>query len=282
MTVPLVSDPLGPLRHFHPPPEVTYVGAGDLPKTVRELLAHDGDMTSRLARAYGSEIRLQVIQHLVRGPVLAREVVLRTSAGEPVEYGAIEIHLDSLAPQVREPVLAQQEPFGAILNRFCVGYYSAPSAYFSIASAALPFPAFDPQGRCFARCNVLRGFDGRSLARIVEVLSPRSVDLHPVQPARPPFARSRYDAIHLGASPSNCARATADAAQGKVILLLETSDPTPGEEDGDGLFTRLLAARRAGAEVHESVAFRALSLDSVVVTSRDGSEHPLFGPLVKA
>lgn len=283
------SDPLAPLRHFHPVPEVRFVPSSSLPHSVRSLLAHDGDMTSRLARAYGSDIMLEVVQHFTTDTVLAREVVLRTTSGEAVEYGAIEISLSNLSPDVKAAVILQREPFGGILNRFGIGYYSAPSAYLSIQSCDLPHPAFSVTGECFARCNVLRDFDGRELARIVEVLSPLAIRLEPRECARPPFNRDRYDSIHLGASSSHCLRAVEEAGSGKTVLLLarsgshEPAGDVAKDVDGIGssdIFSLLLAARRAGVEVHEETDFRTLNSTEIIATPRDGSEHHIRGETI--
>lgn len=280
------SDSLAPLRHFHTVPDVRHIACDEMPGSVRSLLAHDGDMTSRLARAYGSEIQLQVVQHHLTETVLAREVVLRTSSGEPVEYGAIEIFLQHLDPQVKAAVVLQREPFGGILNRLGTGYYSAPFAYFVLPSSRLPYPAFFAAGECFARCNVLRDLDGRELARIVEVLSPLAATLHPHQSARPPFSRRVYDSIHLGAGATHCLAAAQESTAGKSVLLLaKECFPVPPDSDAapsvdpsnQEVFLLLLKARRAGVEVHEATDYQALNQSEVMATARDGSTHHLHG-----
>ncbi len=286
------SESLAPLRHFHPVPEVRFVTSAELPASVRSLLAHDGDMTSRLARAYGSDIQLQVVQHRMTDTALAREVVLRTSSGEAVEYGAIEIFLQHLEPSVKAATVLQREPFGGILNRLGTGYYSAPSAYFVVHSSNLPFPAFDAVGECFARCNVLRNFEGRELARIVEVLSPLAASLNPVHPARPAFSRSQYDGIYLGANASNCIAAMEASESGKTVLLLdhsilsqpppEIAAPPPADTSFPDAFGLLLRARRAGVEVHEATLYHALSTTELTATARDGSTHRLRGLIHEA
>lgn len=282
------NDPLAPLRHFHAVPEVRYVAPEALPDGVRSLLAHDGDMTSRLGRAYGSAIHLQVVQHRITDSVLAREVVLQTESGEPVEYGAIEIFLQNLEPDVKAAVVLQREPFGGILNRAGTGYYSAPSAYFVLHSTHLPHPAFTAVGECFARCNVLRDLDGRELARIVEVLSPLAVSLNPHEAARPPFLREQYDAVYLGATVSNCVAAVEESSAGKTVLLLESSCLT-GPADGNpatqtatadpDVFSLLLKARRAGVEVHEGTHYRTVSHAELTAHARDGSTHHIRGAI---
>ncbi len=291
MIPPRASDPLAPLRHFHAVPDVRYIAAETLPESVRSLLAHDGDMTSRLGRAYGSEIQLQVVQHSITDDVLAREVVLRTASAEAVEYGAIEIFLQNLEPEVKDVVVLQREPFGGILNRFGIGYYSSPSAYFVLPAAELPYCAFSEPGNCFARCNVLRDFDGRELARIVEVLSPSAASLNPQEASRPPFLHTQYDFIHLGATIANCQDAVRETVEGKKVLLLEKScltaysdrnAPLKPNQASQEIFSLLLKARRAGVEVHESTDYSCVTDTEITATARDGSTHHLRGSILRA
>jgi hypothetical protein len=209
-----------------------------------------------------------------------------------VEYGAIEIFLQHLEPSVKAATVLQREPFGGILNRLGTGYYSAPSAYFVVHSSNLPFSAFDAVGECFARCNVLRNFEGRELARIVEVLSPLAASLNPVHPARPPFSRSQYDGIYLGANASNCIAATKASESGKAVLLLDYSSlsqpppeiaaPPPADTLFPDAFGLLLRARRSGVEVHEATLYHALSTTELTATARDGSTHRLRGLIHEA
>ncbi len=193
---------------------------------------------------------------------------------------------------MKAAAVLQREPFGGILNSLGTGYYSAPSAYFVVHSSDLPFPAFDAVGECFARCNVLRDFEGRELARIVEVLSPLAASLNPVHPARPPFSRSQYDGIYLGANPPNCIAATEASESGKTVLLLDhsslsqplpeiTASPTADTSFPDA-FELLLRARRAGVEVHEATHYHALSATELTATARDGSSHRLRGLIHEA
>ncbi len=148
-----------------------------MPEPYRSLLVHDGDMTSRLEAFHGGAIHLEVLHREETGESYRREVVLRVAGSErPVEYGAIEIHLDQFGPTVRAAILAAREPLGGIMNEHQVVYRSEPQAFFRLASdgvMARLFGTADEQ-EFFGRCNVLRGGGGEILARIVEVLRPSS------------------------------------------------------------------------------------------------------------
>ena len=144
-----------------------------MPEPARSLLVHDRDMTSTLERHHGDAITLEV---LVSGEAIGhyfREVILRTArAGTPVEFGLIEIELQSFPEDLRARILSGNEPLGGILNESGLPYRSSPIGYFSVARERLPtkLSVLGTDPRFFGRYNQLSTAEGACLARIIEIL----------------------------------------------------------------------------------------------------------------
>lgn len=180
MTVAEVSDLLYPLSLFcqnggHPLPSYAAIDGADMPEPYRGLLVHHGDMTSRLAAYFGGDIVIEVLhcEHTVEA--YRREVVLHIEGtGLPVEYGAIEIDLGAFDDELQRLILEQHLPLGGLLNRFGMQYRSEPRGFIRLGPDAIMQKVFGmPDAEEFyGRCNVLLGEDGRTLARIVEVVRP--------------------------------------------------------------------------------------------------------------
>lgn len=155
-----------------------WLAPADLPPQARELLAHDHDMTSTLARFHGSEIDLEVRRRKLSGDALRRLVVLhRRGDGLPVEVGGITILLSGFGGRVRRAIESGAEPLGGILNRFALPHGSHPRGFFSCDANAVAerlggIQAADEGGRAYGRCNELRHADGGVFAEIVEILPP--------------------------------------------------------------------------------------------------------------
>lgn len=154
--------------------EFEAVSQEEIPEPARTLLVHQGDMTSRLQRFHQSSIGLRVLQSRRDAEeVYSREVLLLAQAsGASVEYGAIEIFLGGLAPQLRTLILAGEVPLGGILNSSGIQYRSEPQEFFKLRQSPSLASLLDaePGIPLYGRCNVLRTVEGTLLARIVEVL----------------------------------------------------------------------------------------------------------------
>ncbi len=180
MTATGAHDFLYPLTRFHengdwPLPSVELVDATALPEPYRTLLVHEGDMTSRLESFHGGSIALQVLHQDEADGAYHREVLLRVgTSGLAVEYGAIQIDLESFDAQLRAHILEGRVPLGGLLNRFDINYRSQPKAFIRIAADERMCALFgtDCAEPLYGRSNVLLGAEDRVLARIVEVLRP--------------------------------------------------------------------------------------------------------------
>ena len=171
------TDHLAPLVFFYglgsARPRVTFIPAEQLPEDERWLLAHDGDMTSRLREFHKSEIDLEVHAKQKVGEYLVRASVLnRRSDGIPVEFGAIGIHVDVLPENAQKLVIEGHVPLGGILERERVPFTSHPSGFFriSVDSRLAELLGATAGQVLYGRCNELRHGDGRVLADVVEVL----------------------------------------------------------------------------------------------------------------
>ena len=174
------SDLLYPLTRFcehggHPLPACEVIDGAAMPRPYRDLLVHQGDMTSRLEAFHRGEIVIEVLHHEHTADAYRREVVLRVEAtGLAVEYGAIEIELSAFEGELRKLILEEHLPLGGLLNRFGIRYRSEPKAFIRLGADAVMQRVFEmpTAHEFFGRCNVLLGENDRVLARIVEVLRP--------------------------------------------------------------------------------------------------------------
>jgi chorismate-pyruvate lyase len=150
-----------------PPLEV--VDGGAIAEPARSLLLHERDMTSTLEAFHGAGIHLRPISRERRGDDYFREVVLVLDETEqPVEFGAICIHLARFPEPARQAILAERFPLGRLLSR--------PKAFLRLASDATINGLLGLTGAhlLFGRRNSLFDPSGKSLAEIVEILPPVS------------------------------------------------------------------------------------------------------------
>lgn len=150
--------------------------AAELPEWARGLLSHDRDMTSTLEAFHGRSIHIRALETDTLGEVLVRQVVLETNAGEPVEFGAIRIHLDRFDTEARGVIENGRVPLGSVLDRFGLEYTCRPSRFFEIVDVGLAEAAFGVHydGALYGRQNTIFDEDERVMAEVVEVLAPQA------------------------------------------------------------------------------------------------------------
>lgn len=177
---------LKPLADFYfgrAGPAVRFIEAEAVPQPYRALLDHSNDMTSTLQRFHDEALRVQVLDSRQTDTCYEREVLLVTrETGRTVEFGAIEISLDSFPVGAQREILRAEIPLGAILQSFRIDYQSKPRAFFEVESddamnAAL---ALAKAQTLYGRCNEITNPQGEILAKIVEILPPAT---HPGQDA---------------------------------------------------------------------------------------------------
>jgi hypothetical protein len=183
LTPPTLPAELSPLLAVSPlgEPPLAWIPAADVPAPYQQLLVHDHDMTSELARFHGDAITLEVLHSRQSGDTYLREVVLHTAtSGTPVEYGLIEIQLAAFPADLRPLILAGQTPLGAILNTSRLTYRSEPQGFFTVPAGTLD-RIFSPSpggAVLFGRYNHLVCGESTCLARILEIL-PTATTSHP-------------------------------------------------------------------------------------------------------
>ena len=176
-TIPDLLYPLSIMRMARKLPKLNFVSLepSEVPLPYQSLLVHDGDMTSRLEAYHESPIFVSPLRSSNDGKSYFREVLLKTKeADRPVEYGAIEIILKSLPEEMREQVLEAKLPLGGLLNQYRIPYSSAPRAFLRIYPDGPIVEAFGSveSDVLFGRSNEITGFNGDTIARIVEILPP--------------------------------------------------------------------------------------------------------------
>lgn len=162
-------------------PAVDFLDADKIPDPQNSLLVHDSDMTSTLTRFHGSRLNLKVLCSEHSDDYLMRMVVLeRIDNKQPVEFGAIGIHLEKLESPLRDSVLSQKDPFGGLLEEHQVDYRSRPKGFFRLSADELIADALQQilPADLYGRCNELTDPEGFVFADIVEVL-PSDLELGP-------------------------------------------------------------------------------------------------------
>ena len=154
---------------------LAWLPAPEVPAPYQQLLVHDHDMTSELAGFHRDSIILTILQSDLSGDSYFREVTLHAATtGHPIEYGLIEILLDSFPTELRPLILAGETPLGAILTTSGLVFRSEPQGYFSIPAQGLSavFPQSSSGAILFGRYNHLLCGESTCLARILEILPP--------------------------------------------------------------------------------------------------------------
>ena len=156
-------------------PPLEQIDGEEMPEPYKKLLAHRNDMTSTLESFHGAPVHLRVLGREQRGEEYYREVVLHLEGSEqPVEFGAIKIHLARFPAPARKQILEERWPLGHILKDHAIVYSSRPAAFLRIASDKLINSVLNLSGAqvLYGRRNTLWDSAQRPLAEIVEILPP--------------------------------------------------------------------------------------------------------------
>jgi chorismate-pyruvate lyase len=169
-----------PLDEFYarsrlPLPPLDQVEGEALPEPYRTLLVHERDMTSTLEDFHHAGIHLRLVSRQQRGDEYFREVVLALDGTEkPVEFGAIQIHLNRFPQTARQQILTERFPLGHILKDCGLQYLSRPKAFIRVASDNTINGLLGLHGAhvLYGRRNTLLHPAGEPIAEIVEILPP--------------------------------------------------------------------------------------------------------------
>jgi len=156
-------------------PPLQQIDGEEVPEPYKKLLVHQNDMTSTLENFHGAPVHLRVLGRESDGEEYSREVVLYLEGSEqPVEFGAIKIHLALFPAEARKQILEERWPLGHILKDHAIVYSSRPAAFLRIASDKLINSVLNLSGAqvLYGRRNTLWDSAQRPLAEIVEILPP--------------------------------------------------------------------------------------------------------------
>jgi len=156
-------------------PPLQQIDGEEMPEPFKSLLVHANDMTPTLESFHGRSVHLRVLGRERRGNDYFREVVLQLEGTEqPVEFGAIRIHLGLFSAAARGQILQEQWPLGHILRDYEIPHASRPSAFLRVASDPLINRMLNLTGAqvLYGRRNTLFDNAERPLAEIVEILPP--------------------------------------------------------------------------------------------------------------
>jgi amino acid adenylation domain-containing protein len=173
-----VTDPSGLFWCEGSSPELDRLDAWDLPETERSLLHHGRDMTTALAQYHRSSIGVRVLSKVEEGLALRRVVVLfRESDEQLVEVASIRIELERLEPAARELILAEELPFGAVLDRFGIYYRGQLQGLLRVGPDTTLQRLLHLRApmSLFARHNEIVDESGHCLADSFEILAPLKV-----------------------------------------------------------------------------------------------------------
>ncbi len=171
------KSPFAPLEKFYQRagislPEIEVISGEMMPQPHHSLLVHERDMTTTLERFHGARCHVRALQYSEEEDY-ARLVVLELDGSrQPIEFGAIIIHLAAFSPHAQELILARDHPLGTILHEEHIGFISCPQAFFRVVSDELISEALKEKADTvlYGRCNRLSSKDGMPLAEIVEIL----------------------------------------------------------------------------------------------------------------
>lgn len=157
-------------------PALAPVLAEAVPEPYHGLLVHTRDMTPTLEAFHRAVLRLQVLARYQDEGSLSRMVVLESAAEphQPVEFGAIKIHLTAFSLAAREQILACRVPLGTILQTMQIVHTCRPAQYLRVDADATIVEALQMKRAqpLFGRFNTLYDRGNRLLAEVVEILPP--------------------------------------------------------------------------------------------------------------
>jgi chorismate-pyruvate lyase len=164
-------------------PDVWEIGSGEMPEPYRSLLVHERDMTTTLENFHGGRTHVRVLNSKVVNGVYQREVILALDAtNQPVEFGAVTIHLDVLPEKTQHTIISARRPLGGILIEHGIRFQSRPKAFIRTISDDIIGHALRviPGQALYGRCNVLLTDHDQVIADIVEILPPVEQTAHPI------------------------------------------------------------------------------------------------------
>ena len=158
-------------------PQVKIVLPNNLPEPHRSLLVHKKDLTPTLENFYKESIHIKVLDSMCTGTELLRKVILVLDGSlKPVAFGAIKIQLNFFDSATLDNIMKERLPLGTILELHQMAHLSSPQAFLQVVTDCLIQNALglSATAKLYGRQNFLLTPNGEILAKIVEILSPKS------------------------------------------------------------------------------------------------------------
>ena len=158
-------------------PQIKIVPSKNLPEPHRSLLVHKKDLTPTLENFYKESIHVKVLDSICTGTELLRKVILVLDGSlKPVAFGAIKIQLNFFDSATLDNILKERLPLGTILGLHRMAHLSRPQAFFQVVTDGLiqNYLGLSATEKLYGRQNFLLTPNGDILAKIVEILSPKS------------------------------------------------------------------------------------------------------------
>lgn len=149
------------------PPPLTPITEAELTPDQAEILTARDGFTRALARRAGRPMNLRVLGRIPHGDGgLARLSILGPEEGSAAALvGLVIDDAGSLAPSLLARIAAEREPFGVALDAAGVAFRSTVGGFFRLDAAPSPI-----RGLSVGRTAWVQGADGRTLARVVEII----------------------------------------------------------------------------------------------------------------
>ncbi|HYF51188.1 MAG TPA: NAD(P)/FAD-dependent oxidoreductase [Planctomycetota bacterium] len=215
-------------------PAIGTVERHTVPEPFHTLLVHNGDMTPALESFHKSSIHLRVLKSSTRADRYLRLVVLELDGGnQPIEFGAIAIHLEHFDAAGRSEILAGRRPLGAVLREQKVAHSSHPEAFFTVrVDEWIARELRLPLGTVlYGRRNRLLTGDGKVLADVVEIVTPSAGaassanryagETPAVRDTKEISMQRDWDVIVIGCGPAGATCSAILAQNGRRVLVLE-------------------------------------------------------------
>ena len=174
----ILPDSLRSLWNLFDPPDTVgnfeIIDGDRVPPPYHRLLVHQHHMTIAMEEHHGEPVDVRVVATRRTDSSYARRSLLTLRAtGRIVQHCSVQIDLNKCSPAVRDEILSESAPLGAILIRHRVMRRIVPGAYLKIRGAAGIMEAFNvpAQTVCYGRMATIH-CDGSPAIEALEIVAP--------------------------------------------------------------------------------------------------------------
>lgn len=145
-----------------------------LPDYYRDLLDHQNHMTVTVERYHGTQVDVDVLEHISEGDHYARKILLRRKTDRAVvQFGVMRLDFGCVSDEVRQAVEGRSAPLGRLLIQYNV---LREVRLVNLWQIAMGSELADYLGCCegditFGRTARI-DFDGRPAVELLEIVTP--------------------------------------------------------------------------------------------------------------